>query len=176
MSDLIKDKTYKKFLTTQPGLPPAMKDPRLAPSPPWVVYVQREPEGPWGKKEFWKYTDAFKFFAAWLKKGAHDLALANKRYGYEPPYRFARIRGKYVVGSDGIRRQATKAVPWRILDLPDGEPEHHWCKYCRRPTVFKFYSRHKRLGVVDQTVPRCCICGSSARIALSVTDQLFGKY
>lgn len=175
MSDLIKDKTYRKFLMTQPVIPKLMKDPRYAVSPPWVVYVQREPEGPWGKKEFWKYTEAFKFFAAWLKKGAHDLAINNKRYGYEPPLRFARIRGRYVVGSDGVRRQATKEIPWKPR-LQEGDVEHHWCKYCRRPTVFKFYSRHKRLGTVDPTVPRCCICGSSARIALSRTDNHFGKY
>lgn len=175
MSELIKDKTYKKFLMTQPLIPPLLKDPRMVPSPPWVVYVQKDMDGPWGKKEFWKYTDAFKFFRKWLKRGAHDLALNNKRYGYEPPNRFARIKGKYVKGSDGVVRQATKSLPWRPK-LEQGDAEHHWCKYCRRPTVFKFYSRHKRIGVVDQTVPRCCICGASARIALSASDNLFRKY
>ena len=175
MSELIKDKTYQKFLTTQPAMPAILRDPKRAVSPPWVVYVQREMDGPWGKKEFWRYSEAFKFFRAWLKKGAHDLAINNKRYGFEPPQRFARIRGKFVKGSDGVTRQAVKAITWQPK-LEPGDGEHHWCKYCRRPTVFKFYSRHKRLGVVDQTVPRCCICGSSARIALSKTDPLFGKY
>lgn len=175
MSELLKDKTYKKFLTTQPAMPPGMRDPNRAKSPPWVVYVQRETGGPWGKKEFWKYTEAFKFMVKWLNNGAHDLAINNKRYGYEPPQRFARIKGKYVVGSDGIKRQATKAIPWKPT-LEQGDAEHHWCKYCRRPVVFKFYSKHKRLGAVDQSVPRCCICGASARVALSSTDNLFRKY
>jgi hypothetical protein len=167
MSELLGDATYRRFLDTKPQLPEVMADKGFMTSPPWVVYVQRDLEKPWGKKEFWKYTKALKFLKKQLELGAHDAALNCKRMGFSPPNRFARIRGKYVTGSDGIRRQATKAVPWKPrTELLMDQPEHHWCMYCRRPTLFKHYSRHKRLRSVDPTVRRCCICGASERIAL----------
>jgi hypothetical protein len=172
MSELVKDPVYRKFLETQPKTPRITRDKAMMQSPPWVVYIQREVDGSWGKKEFWKYSEAFKFMRAWLKRGAHDAAINNKRFGFDPPLRFARIRGKYIVGSDGVKRQATKAIPWQPK-LGPGDPEHHWCRFCRRPTVFKYFGKHKRLGRVDPTTPRCSICGASARIALGHADRLF---
>lgn len=174
MSELVKDPVYRRFLETKPDMPRHARDPKRAASPPWVVYVQLKADGAWRKKEFWKYSEAFNFMRRWLKKGAHDATINNKRIGYDPPMRFVRIKNKFVVGSDGIRRQATKAVPWKLrADWLMDQPEHHWCRYCRRPTVFKYYSKHKRLGQVDASVPRCCICGASARIALTSTDRMF---
>ena len=174
MSELLRDSVYAKFLEAEPDMPKHLSDPRMVSSPPWVVYIQKTGEGPWGKRSFWKYKKALKFMKKWLKKGCHDAALNNMRVGYEPPYRLARIKGKYVVGSDGIRRQATTRIPWKVpTALLLDQPEHHWCKYCRRPTIFKFYSKHKRLGSVTTDVPRCCICGASTRIALSHSDRMF---
>lgn len=170
MSELVKDPVYKKFLLTKPRTPSITRDERRAKSPPWVVYVQRDSGGSWGKREFWTYAPAFRFFKAWLEKGAHDLALNNKRFPFDPPTRFARIRGKYVVGSDGVRRQATKKIPWQPKLAP-GDPDHYWCRYCRRPTVFKYYKKHRRLGFVDPEVRRCCICGASERIAMTAKDR-----
>lgn len=172
MSELVKDPVYRRFLETKPITPVVSRSPKLASSPPWRVYVQREMGGSWGWKDFWKYSEAFKFMRAWLKRGAYDIAINNKRIPFDPPLRFARIKGKYITGSDGVVRQATTTVPWKPKLTPE-DGEHHWCRYCRRPTVFKFYTRHKRLGYVDSTVPRCCICGSSARIALTADDRLF---
>lgn len=172
MSELVKDPVYRRFLQTKPELPPVARSMKRMTTPPWVVYIQKKADGPWGKKEFWKYGEAFKFMAKALNLGVHDAALNCKRVGFDPPSRFVRIKGKFVVGSDGQRRQATKAVPWKPkLDV--GDAEHHWCKYCRRPTVFKWLSKHKRLGAVDSTIPRCTICGASARIALPAHDRLF---
>lgn len=167
MSELVKDPVYRKFLTTQPALPPIAKDKTMMATKPWVVYVQREKGGSWGKKEFWRYTKAFAFLNKALKADVYDCTINNRRIGFKPPQKFVRIKGKYVVGSDGVRRQQTKPVPW-VFVTPDGQPDHHWCKYCRRPTVFRYFRKHKALkGVdIDTTVPRCCICGASARIAI----------
>lgn len=170
MSELIKDPTYRKFLETKPRTPKCSRDPKVNKTPPWRVYVQRETDGPWGYKDFWKYSEAFRFFRAWLKRGAHDVTINNKRIPFDPPVRLARIKGKYVVGSDGVKRQATKYVKWLPKLLPE-DAQHHWCRYCRRPTVFKFYSKHKRLGPVDAAVRRCCICGASERIALTTDER-----
>jgi hypothetical protein len=173
MSELIKDPVYRKFLTTPPQLPAHAENKRLNDSPPWVVYVQRVSGGKWGKKEFWTYKKAFKFFRKALKLGVHDVTINNKRVGSPPPSKWVRVRGKYVVGSDGVKRQATKLVFWKPkLEADDGE--HHWCKYCRRPTTFKYYISHKRLGPVTSDVLRCCICGASERIDIHTpSDKMF---
>ena len=164
MSELIEDPVYRRFLETKPVTPPHSRDKKMQSSPPWTVWVQRESGGSWGKKSFWKYSEAFKFMRKALKMGVHDAAINNKRVAFKPPYRLARIRGKYVVGSDGIRRQATKRVPWKPR-LPSDEAEHLWCPYCRRPTIFRFYRKHRAMVVMDPTIRRCCICGCSERLA-----------
>lgn len=174
MSELIKDPTYRKFLETQPKTPKISRNQTMQKSPPWVVYVQREADGPWAKKECWKYSEAFKVFRHWLKKGAHDATINNKRYPTPPPSRLVKIKGKFVTGSDGKRRQATTYVTWRLpAAMSLDQPTHHWCLYCRRPTVFKYFSKHKRMGNVDSSVRRCCICGSSERIAMLDSERRF---
>lgn len=165
MSELVRDPVYKKYLQTKPKLPAIARSRRMMATPPWVVYVQREVAGPWGKREFWKYSEAFNFMKRALKLGVHDAAINCKRLGFDPPTRFVRIKGKYVLGSDGVKRQATKEVPWKPR-LDGSDPDHEWCMYCRRPTEFKYYRKHKRLTTIDTTVRRCCICGASERIAL----------
>lgn len=173
MSELLKDPTYRKFLETKPSTPRVSRDPKVVKSPPWVVYVQKEANGSWGKKEFWKYSEAFHFFKIWMRRGAHDATINNKRVPTNPPSRLVRIKGKFVVGSDGKSRQATKYLVWKPPLQPEDEV-HHWCKYCRRPTVFKYFTKHKRLGRVDATVRRCCICGASERIAMLDSERKFG--
>ncbi len=174
MSELIRDPVYRAFLVRPPSLPAHAVDKRMNLSPPWVVYVQRETGGKWGKKEFWTYKKAFKFFKlALFKYRVHDATINNKRVGFDPPSKMVRIKGKYITGSDGKRRQATTRVWWKIK-LEPGDEEHHWCKYCRRPTVFKHYLSHKVLGQVDPTVRRCGICGASERIAIHTpSDRSF---
>lgn len=166
MSELIRDPDYRKFLTTTPSLPAHAANKRMNASKPWVVYVQKESGGKWGKREFWTYKKAFRFFKQCLTEyKVHDLAINCKRVGFEPPFKWVRVRGKYVTDSKGKKRQAQARVYWKAKLAPEDE-EHHWCKYCRRPTVFKYFSSHKRLGVVDPNIMRCCICGASARIAI----------
>lgn len=167
MSELLTDPVYSRYLSTKPHTPPISRDKRMMKSPPWVVFVQREAGGSWGKKEFWKYGKALKFLMAWIDRGAHDAALHNKRIACPPPSRFVRVKGKYVVGSDGVKRQATKSVVWDLpVRLKLDQPTHYWCCYCRRPTVFKHFSKHKRLGTVNASVRRCTICGAGESIAM----------
>ena len=166
MAELLQDADYRKFLTTAPSLPAHAVNKEMNTSKPWVVYVQREAGGRWGKREFWTYKKAFRFFkAAVIDHKVHDAALNNKRVGFDPPFKWVRVRGKFVVDSKGNKRQAQARVYWKPKLPPDEVEDHHWCKYCRRPTVFKSYSKHKRLGAVDPTL-RCCICGASSRIAI----------
>lgn len=163
MSDLVKDPTYRKFLETKPSLPPVARSKKLQVTPPWTVYIQVHVDGPWGKKGFWKYSEAFKFMAAWMRKGCHDAAINCKRVHFGPPRKLVRVKGKYVTGSDGKKRQATKYTTWKP-QLGDGDPDHIWCVFCRRPTVFKYYSKHRVLGSVLPYKRRCCICGASEQL------------
>lgn len=175
MSELIKDPVYKEFLQTPPLTPRLSRDPKRMKTPPWTVYVQKEAQGPWGKKEFWKYSEAFKFLRKALKLKVNDCTINNRRIGFSPPARRVRIKGKFITGSDGVARQATKEVTWKPKLAPEDE-DHHWCRYCRRPTVFKYFKSHKALKgvVIDTTIPRCCICGASIRIAIDhATDRGF---
>lgn len=174
MSELVKEPGYRKFLETMPKTPIISRDKAVQKSPPWVVYVQIESGGKWGKKEFWKYTKAFKFFRACMKQGVHDATINNKRVPTPPPSRMVRIKGKYITGSDGVRRQATTSVEWQMPALLRADyPDHHWCLYCRRPVLWKFYSKHPRLGPVDPFIPRCCICGVSARIGIASSSKMY---
>ena len=170
----MKDPVYREFLQTPPKMPPIARDPKKMSSPPWVVYVQKEPHGKWGKKEFWKYKDAFKFFSKALKMGVADAAINNKRIPFDPPHKVVRVKGRYQVGSDGVKRQITKIIEWRPKLLAE-DAEHYWCLYCRRPTEFFYYRKHRALKLesIDTTIPRCCICGASARIAVPHGQRKF---
>ena len=173
MSELIKDPVYRKFLETPPKTPKFTRDPATQKSPPWVVYIKPDKAGNWGRKEFWKYSEAFHFFRKWMKKGAYDATINNKRYGFPPPMRRVRIKGKFITGTDGVERQATTQVAWKMkADVATDYPDHHWCRYCRRPVEFKYFSKHKRLGEVDPTTRRCIICGGSTRIAVEPASNL----
>jgi len=164
--DLLEDPRYREFLTTKPRIPAISKDPTKMSTPPWVVYVQKQQLGPWGKKEFWKYSEALEFLKKAVRLKVHDAALNNRRNPTKPPSRVVRIKGKYTVDRKGNRVQVTKAVVWKPK-IPEGEIDHHWCLHCRRPTVFRYYRKHKALKMpaIDNNVPRCCICGASARVA-----------
>ena len=116
MSELVKDPVYRRYLQTKPDLPPVARS-KLNQSPPWVVYIQKDAHGKWGKREFWKYSEAFKFMSRALKLGVADAALNCKRIGFEPPSRFVRIKGKFVTGSDGKRRQAPVAPILRQIKI-----------------------------------------------------------
>jgi hypothetical protein len=81
-----------------------------------------------GKKEFWKYSKALKFLNRALELNVYDAALNCKRMGFDPPSRFVRIKGKFVKGTDGQMRQATKRVFWDLpVSLRMDQVEHKWC-------------------------------------------------
>lgn len=154
--ELLEDPVYKEWFLKKPVLPPTPK-----PSPPWRLYVQRNPSGNWSKKDFDTYKEAFALFKK-MRSSIHDATIQSKAVAFAPPLRFARIKGKFLEGSDGVVRQATKRVPWKPK-LPADEAQHHWCPYCRRPTVFLWFASHhayrdgKIMAADDST--RCTICG-----------------
>ena len=172
MSELLEDKAFREYMLKVPKTYPVSRSEHL--SPMWVVYVQKTTDGPWRRKAFRKYKEAFKFMRKAMKLGYHDVAINNKRLDYDPPMRFVRIKGRYIVGSDGVKRQVTKKVPWKPR-LPADEEAHQWCRFCRRPVIFKRYSKHHAMpqfgNNISWDVRRCCICGCSERIALNFDER-----
>lgn len=172
MSELLEDKVFREFMLTAPKTPKVARHESLAPM--WWVYVQKTADSRWRRKGFKKYKKAYKFMKLALESGYHDASITNRRIDFDPPKRWVRIKNKFVVGSDGVRRQAKKQVDWRPK-LPPDETEHHWCRFCRRPTVFKHYSKHHALpsfgNSLSWDVRRCCICGGSERIAMSFKER-----
>jgi hypothetical protein len=173
MQELLEDKKFREFMTTKPKVPVSAQHSIL--SPMWVVYVRLHPNQAWKRRSFERYSEAFKFMKVCLGKSVHDLAIHNKRVAFDPPRKLVRIKGKFVTGPDGVQRQATKFIDWqpKLLGV---EETHEWCMYCRRPTVFKRYSKHPAIQKdrpaslwdipLDDSVRRCCICGCSERIAI----------
>jgi hypothetical protein len=173
MSELLADTTYREYLLTIPKIPKPLRDPSLSDKAPWVIFVQKNQGGPWGKKSFWKYSEAFAFFKKCLELKVYDLAFNCRKTDFGPPTKVVRIKGRYHTNSNGKRVQVTREVKWHWA-LPESEMDHFWCRYCRRPTEFKYYSRHKNFPadfLIDRNVMRCCICGASERIALRKEDN-----
>ena len=163
--DLLEDEDYKAFFIKNVKLPPHLLNGKR-----WRLWVQLKRNRQWKKKDFASYADAFKYFRA-SRDHILDAAIGCPGYEFKPPSKVVRVKGKYHVGNDGVRRQVTKLVTWKPK-LPLGEEEaHNWCPYCRRPTVFRQFSKHHALlashtgGVgIDNRLLRCTICGASENI------------
>lgn len=156
LPELLKDSRYRSFFSTVPKQGPSSHN--------WRIYVQRRADGPWAKKDFSDYREAFRRIAKELKEGRlHDGTIQSRGIAYAPPERIVRVTkaGRPVmVGAI----QKTAVVVWRPK-LEAHDEEHVWCTYCRRPTVFRWFANHHSLrnspvaGCIDPTDRRCTICG-----------------
>lgn len=165
LPELLKDPKYREFFTRVP------KDFKPKPGQkPWRLYIQTDVDGPWKKKDFESYAEAFRVLAKYLKGGRlHDGAIQSRGIAYAPPTRVAGVlkngRPVYEVGSNGKRLQKTVTVRWKPRLSGDDEP-HSWCTYCRRPTVFKWFRSHHAFrgsgleDCLDPSNKRCTICGA----------------
>lgn len=160
LPELLDDKKYKEYFLTVP---------KSGPSPlNWRIYVQREQDGPWRRKDYAKYTDAFMRIKKELREGRlYDGTIQSKGIAYGPPQRIVRVTkgGKPVLvkTANGVQPK-TAVVLWRPKLQADDE-SHTWCTYCRRPTVFRWFLSHHAVrrtpvaGIVDPSDLRCTICG-----------------
>jgi hypothetical protein len=171
--ELLEDPKFREFFKTVPKtIKP--KEGQM----PWRLYVQREAQGPWAKKEFARYADAFRALTPYIRDGRiHDGAIQSRNIAFGPPERIVRLTkggkplyavdkdGKKLLGPDGKPIQRTAVSLWKPK-LPADEEEHIWCTYCRRPTVFRWFKTHHSLrrsvldGLTDPSERRCTICGA----------------
>jgi hypothetical protein len=145
---------------------------------PWRVYIQQKIDGPWAKKEYERYVDAFALVRKYLKNGRlYDGTIQSRSIAFGPPERVAKVvkggrpvyhtnsNGKRVLDAQGQPIQVTRTVLWRPRLGPTDEA-HIWCTYCRRPTVFQWFLSHHAVkasglsGMVDPGDRRCTICGA----------------
>lgn len=157
LPELLEDPIYKQYFQTPPKLP---KVRRL--QPPWRVYIQKEVRGKWYKKDCWTYAEAFKIIKTYRANGElYDGAIVSKSKSFAPPRKTVKIRSKFVKDSKGNMVQATKRV-YHVTAVPGEDEPHRWCGYCRRPTVFRWFTKHHNF---PENTPytahrrRCTICG-----------------
>lgn len=145
----------KKLLQTKPAklnAPPV--------SPPWRVYARRTEQSGWARKEFPNYVAAYNFLKLKLPLW-YDVSITSKRQAFPAPTRIVKVtrQGRPVmVQTANGPQQKTKVVP---IKPP---PYHLWCMYCRRFTVFTWFTTHHALKgeaalMMQQHIRRCCVCG-----------------
>ena len=136
---LMEDKAFRRFTFTDPHDPDGTN---------WRIYAQRKEGGPWARRDFKSWKKAAKFLRAHWSEW-HDCALISRNWSSDAPTETVK-RGKRTV------RVWTKWLRLR---------GHHWCRYCRRPTVFREFSKHhfNPGGFVMPNIRRCTICGVGER-------------
>lgn len=162
--ELLEDPKYKEYFLTAPQLP---KVPRT--SPPWRLYV-KDHDGLWRKRDFPKYSEAVKLFARLRSAGkVADAAVTCRPVAFDPPTKVVKVKvngkPKMIKTSRGKLVQETREIRWSWLNLlPPDEDAHYWCPYCRRPTIFTWFSQHHAVvgahrTYMDKSARRCTICG-----------------
>ena len=135
---LLKDDPYfRKFFTTPPKPLRVVHFGAL----PWRLIVQKEKGGRWFKKDYRTYAEAFHAVKPRLSE-YWDMTIHCKPQGFNAP----------------VVKVGKKRI-W--LPVP---PEHRWCIYCRRPTVFIHCYRHHMMKYqVNVEEARCLMCGARAK-------------
>ena len=144
MAQLLEDPLYAKWLSMIPKVTWVTYGNR-----PWRVWVQRERNGKWARRDFKSYKKAYVFLIDHLEKW-HDAALHSKVVPMQPPV---------------VRDKTTKKKRYHIPAFPGQNEHHQWCPHCRRPTIFASFSQHHAFNRTLKPAPnvrRCCICGMSA--------------
>lgn len=160
LDELLDDKRYREYFLRVPKLPHIERI-----HPPWRLYVQRDSGSPWSRKDFETYREAYLFYKSRYKNVSHDASITSRAHAFYPPVRIVKLTraGVPLLDKNGI--QQTKEVFWRV-SLPDDEIPHRWCPYCRRPTIFTWFSKHHAFpkgAPMDPSQVRCTICGVSER-------------
>ena len=157
LRELLRDPVYRQWFRKTPTLN------NFVPSgKPWRVYVQRDLEGSWAKADFETYAKAANYIIRNIKR-FHDAALTCPSHAFHPPVLVSKEPRKVIVTvqlkggkTKKVRRFAYRRYYWRPAMELYG---HQWCPYCRRPTVFAYFSRHHTHRAILPYELRCTICG-----------------
>lgn len=167
--DLFEDPKYKKYFLKVPKLPSHYTPDSL----PWKLMVKKKGESVWRTKRFGTYPEAFKAMKKLMPTLA-DAVINSPGVNFMPPVSIFRVKGQFHERGPFKGQPITRARLWDWRPLLQGDMEnHHWCPYCRRPSVFKYYRQHhamtrSRVGIIgtllDPSLLRCSICGASENV------------
>lgn len=150
MRQLLVDEIFRKWMTRKPEFP----HPETV---RWRLYVQREEGGPWAKRDVESYGEGYRLLAENFKRW-HDCALVCLGRESRPPVVRKAVKVKHP--KTGKMVKGYKRVYHKPMISVIG---HRWCGYCRRPTVFRSFSKHHALPHFFKRSllwePRCTICG-----------------
>lgn len=169
LKELLADPAYKQYFLKVPKMPGHYTPDSL----PWKLMIIRKDETRWRVKRFGTYKEAFDAVKKLLKNDAiYDMVINCPGLDWQPPIRTFKARVKGKTNKDGSPMIVTRAEVWKPMIGAD-MPTHHWCPYCRRPTVFGYFESHPAMTVqrvgrmgsgVDPTVLRCSICAASEKL------------
>lgn len=145
MRELLEDPVYRAWFQKKPG-------PRSSQS--WRVYVQETEGGPWKKRDFSRWGQAYEF-VRWHLKDWHDFALTSLVWDWRPPV--VKYYADIMLKNGRVKKIERRKYYAPMLNIMG----HRWCPHCRRPTVFKPYRRHHAIGNTRIRKPRCTVCGIS---------------
>jgi hypothetical protein len=130
---LLDDPVYEKWFEQPPLLDRELTR--------WRVYAKLKRKDPWRKADFAKWTEAHAFVAAGWREW-YDCALVCRNHPHRPPV--VRVGGK-------------RHYHAPLLTIPN----HQWCPYCRRPTVFAWFTQHHAFTTISPLPwrKRCGVCG-----------------
>jgi len=156
MRELLKDPIYKQWLKKMPSIGAA-----ICPSgKPWRVWVQKRQGGNWARGDFETYRQAYDFMRWHLGLGVHDVALTCKIKEFRPPVVTDKSLPKRVIKVKGGPDRFVWRKRYHIPAQIGQNPLHEWCTYCRRPTIFTYFTRHhSHPQRVNGNERRCAICG-----------------
>jgi hypothetical protein len=157
--ELLRDPQFKAYFVKVPKLP----DHYTPDAEPWRLLVVKQGETRWRSKRFGTYQEAFAGFKKMLPS-ITDAAINCPGLSFMPPTRTVKLKGKFEVVK-GIQKPILRTLVWAPR-LEADMAKHHWCGYCRRPTVFVNKGMPPRM-LNGFTLPatrvayRCNMCGAT---------------
>lgn len=159
--ELLDDEKYAKYFNAVPVLPDHYYNEG---STPWRLMVLVKGEHKWRSKRFADYDEALEQFEKLLPKITNG-AINSPGLNFMPPIRHARVKNRV---HPKTKRPLIVSRVW-VPALSGEMPQHHWCGYCRRPTIFG----HKAMPAkmlngfrlpASSVAYRCTLCGSNAEL------------
>lgn len=159
--ELLEDEKYAKFFETNPILPDHYYNDGQR---PWRLMVLIKDETKWRSKRYETYDEALEQIQKIMPRIANG-AINSPGLNFMPPIRHAKVKNRV---HPKTRRPLIISRVW--MPLIDGDtPPHHWCGYCRRPTIFGHKAMRARMmngfqSDVSEVAYRCLLCGSRASL------------
>jgi hypothetical protein len=157
--ELLDDEKYAKYFNTVPVLPDHYYNDGVT---PWRLMVNMKGEHGWRSKRFEAYDEALEALEMRMSRVA-NAAINCPAVNFMPPIRHARVKNRL---HPKTKKPLIVSRVW-VPQLSGEMPQHHWCGYCRRPTIFGHKAMPAKMMGEFRVPPssvayRCTLCGSNA--------------